>query len=221
MKSHPVFWLPVAALVTLLPEKDTMQAAMFKAVELTRYQECTISVTSDASGVSPLSNLDFGEVNGELLINTTWQIAGNGNTTGMAALRHFWLQLTNCNQWENTGSINIVPKIRLSGALATGAPVSGNSWMFLTNSTAPDASKGFGVVIYSTQTPHFGSDEVPNNGQISVSIPTEPGPHGELTGNYRIPMSAGVTCGRPAWCVASALRQGNMNASIVFTLDYP
>lgn len=174
---------------------------------------CPVTFSSVSANGPVTTSMNLGAVNGDLLVNTNWAIA-NDTTTGAAAAKNFWILLTNCNAW-NGGTGGTQPKIKLTGTLALSNQITGNTYLFSDNAGAT----GFGVLIFPTQPPNPGTNELANNAQIS--IPLVPA-SGALSGTYSIPMSAGVSAGRATWNkTATALRTGSLKASITFTLNWP
>lgn len=101
-------------------------------------------------------------------------------------------------------------------------------WLFRDAGTGGGTSKGFGFVLkkLSRTGGNYGDVEVKQGEQLYVPMdPTDPNTayHGVgdvLTGVHTIPLTAGVACGKTAWCEASKLAAGTVKATVTFTFAY-
>lgn len=159
--------------------------------------------TCDLS-VSP-SSIEFGSVDAASLIGGQWASAG---TTP------FTVKLSGCT---GVGGGALTPGVKISGTLNDDPAIQaagGNKWLFKTGGT----SKGFGVVVYTSETPNLGSNEAENDQYIPVT--------GYAAGSSLpaagadVKLAAAVSTGRSAWSAAKNLQAGTLTAAVTFTFAY-
>ncbi|WP_143354928.1 MULTISPECIES: hypothetical protein [unclassified Erwinia] len=116
------------------------------------------------------------------------------------------------------------PVVTVAGAVTDSAA----PWLFRDAGTGGGTSKGFGFVLKKLSEAGGNQPDVEVKQGEQLYVPKDPfdpntmyyGVGEVLNGTYTIPLSAGVACGKTAWCEASKLAAGTVKASVTFTFAY-
>lgn len=136
--------------------------------------------------------------------------------------KSFAINLNNCIGLADSSTVRAGVTVR--GSTMADPAGEGRVDMFKNEGTAGGTSTGFAfVVLKSARDGGSKSDDKASSGE-QLYVPKLGGgwykPGENLTGNYSIPLTAAVTCGRIEWCSGTGLKAGTLNASIIFTFSY-
>lgn len=170
---------------------------------------CSVNVQTDSG-----SSLKFGDV---VAVKKTsnWQPMA---LSGGATYKTFNVQLTNCS---GSAVATTTPGLTLSGPTLSNDGTNNKQYLFVNQGAS--TAKGLGFVIYNSDKPSPGTNEVSGDPSASqyyyIPVPGY-GKGTALSGTVVVPLSAAVTCGKTCTNSSYPMTAGTLNGSVTFSFLY-